>query len=305
MKNLFQSITLYKHTPLIAMIVAMILWGSAWPCAKAISHLLESDALSFWRFFLNTIALLPFFFFAKRPSYSRQFFTTITAGTVAMTLYLLTYFMGMKLGSAHLAGIIFNSINPLLIFLLSSMIFATPISLREKFALALGFSGTLLVLDLPHLSLDGFLKGGNILFIMSSLFWAMTTIISQKGGKSVTPFEFSFFTALGGSLIFFFLCDKEMIYKAFELDYFFWGMMVYISFATSALASTIYFYAVKQLGSARASSFIFIVPLSAVALSGIFLHEEIALISLLGGALSLSAVMMINTTRNKLTQEKR
>lgn len=305
MKELFNALASHKNTPLFAMIIAMILWGSAWPCAKAISHLLESDALSFWRFFLNTLALLPFFFLAKRPVYSQQFFITIGTGTLAMTLYLLTYFMGMKIGSAHLAGIIFNSINPLLIFLLSSIIFSTPISLREKLALALGFSGTLLVLDLPHLSLDGFLKGGNTLFIISSLFWAITTIISQKGGKSVTPFEFSFFTALGGSVIFFTLCDKEMIYKAFELDYFFWGMMIYISFATSALASTIYFYAVKQLGSARASSFIFIVPLSAVVLSGAFLGEEIALISLLGGALSLSAVMMINTTKKEVKEVKR
>jgi drug/metabolite transporter (DMT)-like permease len=61
----------------------------------------------------------------------------------------------------------------------------------------------------------------------------------------------------------------------------------------TSLATTIYFYATSKLGSAKASSFIFLVPFSAAVSSFILLDEELEFHTLIGGVLGIAAVYMI------------
>ena len=55
-----------------------------------------------------------------------------------------------------------------------------------------------------------------------------------------------------------------------------------------------YFFASSKIGAVKASSFIFVVPLTAIVFSKIFLNEQIRLTTLIGGCLSIIAVYTIN-----------
>jgi drug/metabolite transporter (DMT)-like permease len=61
-----------------------------------------------------------------------------------------------------------------------------------------------------------------------------------------------------------------------------------------SFANTMYFFASSKIGAVRASSFIFVVPLTAIIFSKIFLNEQILPTTLIGGCLSIIAVYMIN-----------
>ena len=69
-----------------------------------------------------------------------------------------------------------------------------------------------------------------------------------------------------------------------------WDVMgVALGFGTTA-----YFITTMRLGSGKASSFMFIVPFSAVISSSIFLGEVIALTTVIGGFFAIMAVYIIN-----------
>ncbi len=61
---------------------------------------------------------------------------------------------------------------------------------------------------------------------------------------------------------------------------------------------TVYFIAAERLGSYRTSSFVFIVPLSAMLLSWLFLSEVPAITTLIGGSVAVAAVYMINRSHS-------
>jgi drug/metabolite transporter (DMT)-like permease len=69
---------------------------------------------------------------------------------------------------------------------------------------------------------------------------------------------------------------------------------VFLSVISSNFATTIYFIAAERLGSYRTSSFVFLVPSSAMLLSWLFLGEVPEPSTIIGGAIAISAVYLIN-----------
>ncbi|MBI5641926.1 MAG: EamA family transporter [Deltaproteobacteria bacterium] len=61
-----------------------------------------------------------------------------------------------------------------------------------------------------------------------------------------------------------------------------------------AFATTVYFFASSILSSRKASSFVFLVPFSAVILSWFFLGEVPRINTIAGGSLAIGAVYIIN-----------
>ena len=58
--------------------------------------------------------------------------------------------------------------------------------------------------------------------------------------------------------------------------------------------ATMYFFASSKIGAIKASSYIFVVPLTAIIFSKIILNEQILPTTILGGMLSISAIYLIN-----------
>jgi drug/metabolite transporter (DMT)-like permease len=61
-----------------------------------------------------------------------------------------------------------------------------------------------------------------------------------------------------------------------------------------SFANTMYFFASSKIGAVKASSFIFVVPLTAIIFSVIILKEEVLYTTITGGSLSVVAVYLIN-----------
>jgi drug/metabolite transporter (DMT)-like permease len=96
------------------------------------------------------------------------------------------------------------------------------------------------------------------------------------------------------SVLYFFLALPKEILGVFKQGSFFWLNMLYLAIISSTLATTVYFFASSRLSSYKASSFIFLVPFSALMLSWIFLDEVPKISTITGGLTALAAVYLIN-----------
>ncbi len=67
-----------------------------------------------------------------------------------------------------------------------------------------------------------------------------------------------------------------------------------VAFAATTFANTVYFLGIERLGAGEVSSFIFLVPFSAIGLSALFLKESISLSMILGTIMTLYAVKLLN-----------
>ena len=86
---------------------------------------------------------------------------------------------------------------------------------------------------------------------------------------------------------------KELI-KVMDHDITFWVHFLIISVGAIGFGTTIFFLATMRIGSEKSSSFMYIVPTSAIGLSIVLLGETLAFSTILGGALTISAVYLIN-----------
>ena len=68
----------------------------------------------------------------------------------------------------------------------------------------------------------------------------------------------------------------------------------FLSVFALALGTSIYFYASTRLGPRKASSFIFLVPFTAILFSMYFLKEPFQISTVFGGVLGIFSVYLIN-----------
>ena len=84
----------------------------------------------------------------------------------------------------------------------------------------------------------------------------------------------------------------------------FWINLLYFGIVNSALATTCFLYVTAKIGAEKASTYLFIVPSTAVLTSFIFIGEHIIWNTVVGGALGILAVFVINGKFKKKTNLK-
>jgi drug/metabolite transporter (DMT)-like permease len=131
-------------------------------------------------------------------------------------------------------------------------------------------------------------------FLLCALIWAEVTILSQKSHTYIHPIHYSFFISVVATIAAFFYAYNSDLSAVFAQGLNFWIALIYLAVFGQTLATTIFFMASGKLGSQRASSFMFLVPVFALLSAWIVLGEPIQTHIIVGGTISMIAVLFIN-----------
>jgi len=278
----------------ILMFIAMIGWGASWVHAKVLSAYINEYELIFLRNLFTVIAMIPILYFSKKSlRINLNSFLLAIAVAIVMILYLKFYFLGTKFGTASLGGALVTTLVPINTFILMALFFGRKIEKKDRFALILGAIGVLTILNIWSFSTEDIFTQHNLYFLVASILWPTLTIISSRATK-VSPLIFSFYMYLIMIILvlIFFVDVQKFNYESY--DSIFWINIISLGVFSTAFATTIYFIGIEKLGTNEVSSFIFLVPFSAITLSIIFLKEEIHLSIIIGTILTLIAVKILN-----------
>ncbi|MDP1785676.1 MAG: DMT family transporter, partial [Sulfuricurvum sp.] len=135
---------------------------------------------------------------------------------------------------------------------------------------------------------------GNLIFILAALTWSVLSVLSQYSQLHLDPIRYTFFLGLIATVTMFFLAYGHGILQVFDQGVRFWSALLYLALMTQTVASTIYFIASGKMGSGKASSFMLLVPVFALVSSYELLGEIPSIPLLIGGAISIAAVYVIN-----------
>jgi len=279
-------------------VLAMVLWGIGWPALKVVTdHAVPVEVVTFWRFAIMSVAFLPILYWRKKPlTLNRKTlrFTMFAAALNAAFMYFA--FWGVQAGTAGAGGVIITVASPILTALLALLIFRTKVDRAQLFGLGMGLVGGLMMLEIWHAHL---LESGNLFFIASALVWAVLTLIGQHLHAHMDPIHFNFWLAVFATVITFIPALPHGPGVVFSQDILFWVGLVFLAVMGQTVASTIFFVAAGKIGSARAGSYMFLVPLTAIAASFLLLGEIPSFWLLAGGALSTAAVYFVNARRKR------
>lgn len=288
---------------IILVVLAMVSWAGAWPSGKLVAGLASPQLIIFWRFLATSILLVPLLRLSGTDlRLAAVDFWALLGGAVLVTIYNQFFFAGLKLGLAGVAGVLVTSITPLATFGLVALISRRPIRGREALGLLLGLAGGAVLLEVWKLDLRQLLDSGNLFFLLCGVSWAGVTVLSQHIQKRISFLACSFYIYAFSTIMSMLLALPDGLLAINGRPGLFWLNIAYLGLFATAFGATVYFLAARRLGSHRAGSFLFLVPTGALFMSWLVLGEIPRLSTLLGGAVTVAAVYIIN--RPGATQRK-
>ena len=273
----------------------MATWGLSWTNGKILSQYCSSSILAFWRFFLSSIFMIPVLIFTKNnftvPSDGIKY---IIIGSILIFSYNIFFFMGSNLGFANVGGVFVPTLNPIITFILSIIIFREIIYKKDIIGLIFGICGGIIVLEAWTLSYSQMTANGNLYFLLASISWGIMSIVSGKSHKALATLTFSFWVYFISSIFCFIMSINNDVLIVLDFDLIFWLNLILLSIGAQVFGTTVYFIATTKLGPSKASSFIFIVPITAPIFSMIFIGEKLEISTIIGGIMTMTAVYLIN-----------
>ncbi len=276
----------------------MVFWGASWVNVKFLSLYINEYEIVFLRMGISLIAMIPILKFMKisfKIDYRTLFLILVAA--IILVLYSIYFFLGVKFGTAGLGGALVTTLIPINTFVILALWHKKTISLKHSFALILGAFGVLTMLNIWQFNFELIFAKHNLYFIIASLLWPALTIVSSKSVKT-NPIMFTFYVYLISTLVvYIFFIDNTVFNKVLSFDYIFWLNMFVITILSTVVATSVYFIGIEKLGTKEVSSFIFLVPCSALGLSAIFLGEKITYTTLLGTICTIIAIYILNNIK--------
>jgi len=284
-----------RKQTIFLLIFSMVLWGLSWPFSKILTSYASAYTLITWRFLLSAVSIIPLMLYTKQSFLlTRKGFIYALVATLFLFAYNVVFFLGLHHGLSGLGGVIVNTLNPIFTFIFIVLATQKDISRQHVLALIIALIGGMMIIRVWEIELSSLLSSGNFFFLIAATLWSCVTIVSDKAKTYIPVLNFSFYIYLGVALLSFWCADKSELRASLRFDFAFWAAMSFISIIVTALATSLYFKASTILGSAHASSFVFLVPISAVLGSFLFLNEIPTLTTIIGGTLCISAVGLIN-----------
>ena len=278
------------------MVFAMITWGYSWVGAKILGPYGHVSTKIFLRFFFASIALIPILLKYHIPfRIDKKGFMFILWNSISLCSYNYFYFKSTHMGLAGVGGVLVTTLNPILTSLfVFSFLDRSSAKLKEFVGLIMGLAGGGIIMRLWEMDIALMISSGNIFYILASCSWVSVTIASQKSKTHIHFLTYSFWSFLSASLFSLSFCEIESISQTINYDSIYWLNIFLLSILVMSFANTMYFFASSKIGAVKASSYIFVVPLTAIIFSKIILNEQVLYTTVLGGILSVVAVYLIN-----------
>ena len=279
----------------ISLLIAMFIWGISWPSAKIVGRYADAELLMFWRFVIGAITMLPIMYLlnikADLPKKSLRY---VFIASICLVGYNYNYLKGTQIGMAGLGGVIVPTLSPLVTFILAIATLNQNIKKKDIIGILFGIGGGLILLEVWKFSFQELTKSGNLFFIIAAVVWAGATICTQKAKSELNAVNFSLWLYLVAILAVLPITPLHSIMDVFKFDWIFWMNFLVISALSLGFGTTIFFLATMKIGSHKTSSFMYVVPISAVGFSVLFLGEPLALSTILGGGFAIFGVYLVN-----------
>ena len=284
-----------KNIFYILMVFAMIFWGASWISTKVLTTYVNEYELVFLRMGICFITMFPLIYFFKLSfKFDLKSLLLILVASVVLTLYSIVMFLGVEHGTGSFGGALVTTLIPINTFIIIAILNKKTISLKHSFALILGAFGVLNMLNIWNFDLNEIFSKDNIYFLLASLLWPVLTIITAKATK-INAFVFTFYTyVISSSTLYLFFVDNTVFTKIMNFDSIFWFNIFVITILSTTFATSIYFIGASKLGAKEVSSFIFLVPASALIIGAIFLDEKITLNIIIGTIFTIIAIYILN-----------
>lgn len=284
---------------MIEALFAVIAWGASFIATKIALRDISPVTLVWLRFGLGVMILGFVVLIRQQAAIPRRkelgYFALL--GFLGITFHQWLQSTGLQTSYASTTAWIIAT-TPVFMALLGWLVLKEKLRWAQIMGIGLAALGVLLVVSQGNMVgiLDGsFGAPGDILILISSLNWAVFSVLSRRGLAKNPATRMMFFVMMAGwlftSLLFF---TGPGLGEINNLTPAGWGGVLFLGVFCSGLAYIAWYDALQAVPASQVGVFLYLEPLVAVIVAGILLGEALLWASLAGGVTILLGVGLVN-----------
>lgn len=293
------------HLKLVGMAA---LWGASWPAGRVLAQSLPPLTGGAWRFALAMLLFALWWRLAGRgwaplaALSARQRLGLAAAGAVGVFGYTAFFMAGLQHVPASRAALIVT-VNPVFTMLIAAWLFGERLNLAIAAGMASAALGASIVLTRgePWRLLAGGLGIGEWLLLGCVACWVGYTLMGRRLLAGIDTLTTTTTTAAAGTALLFAAAlvaeGPAKLAEPLAAPPLVWGAMLFLAAGATVLAYGWYFDGVAALGASGAAGYISLVPVFGVATSTLVLGEPLDGSLVLGGALAVLGMVVMNRAR--------
>ena len=283
----------------LKLVLTALFWGGTFIAGRMLASEMTAFCAAFLRFLIAAVVLIGVVWHSRQPLPKLGWQQMALVGVLGMTgifTYNFFFFKGLQLIEAGRAAVIVAQ-NPILIALFSAYFFRERLTPLKILAIALSVSGAVIVItrgDVASLWQGGVGRGeAYILGCVAS--WVTYSLVGKVLMKHVSPLLSVTYSVWIGTLALAWPAYHEgLLAHLPRYSGIAWASVAYLAVFGTVLGFIWFYQGIQRLGPTQAGLFINFVPVSAVLLSAVLLHEPLTRSLFLGGALVISGVFLMN-----------
>jgi drug/metabolite transporter (DMT)-like permease len=289
---------LRRPSPYLLLTLASLFWAGNWVVGRAMRNDIPPVAMGFWRWVVALLILLPF----AAPELKRNWhvvranwFTLALLGGLGATLFNTMIYVGLQY-TAVTNGVLFNSVTPILIILMSWLAFREPLGARQAMGVVLSLAGVTVIVARGEPQMLAALKfnRGDLWLISAMFLWALYTIVLRRRPPGLSAIGFLAAMLLLGLpvLLPFYLWELFTRGGGFALSVPAVAALAYYGTLPSIVAYLFWNRSVAQIGPNKTGLFVHLMPVFGALLSVIFLGERLYAYHFVGAAMIFGGIWL-------------
>lgn len=289
-----------RFSPYLLLVLAASFWGGNFNIARAFNMEIPPMGLSFWRWTVAGLVLLPFVWRPMRTQwqvFQQHWGLVLALGILGVTGFNTLVYFGLQTTTAT-NGVLMQSVNPIFIIALSSLLLGEFASKRQWIGILLSLLGVLVILIQGQvtnlLKLD--FHAGDLVILLAVLDWSLYTVLLRKLPHELRGLPILGYTIAIGILGILPLYLAEIIWTSRTMP--FNGIsissVVYVALFPSVLSYLFWNHGTQRIGANRAGQFAHVVPISGILIAVLLLGEQLHFYHLLGITLVAAGIVLAN-----------
>ena len=283
----------------LALVLVTILWGNSFVAIKHAVQFLTPVELTILRFIPVAIAFVALLLPTQRASFwamaRKEWPILILLGLTGAVCYNIFVMIGSQKIAAGTVSLIVPPLNPIFTFILSIIFLKERSTVKKVMGLVLASIGLYIIVR--------YTSGERIVLsylryvfitMLAPLCFAIYTILGKPLVARYPPLQVTGGAMIAAVIPLLFLIDGDLVAKLPALPGSVWLSIAFLSFLCTVFAFVVWFWALQQMEASQVSSFTYLVPLFGVSFSQVILGEPITPALIIGGAVLLSGVYIVN-----------
>ena len=285
----------------VGLVLTPLFWAGNAVVARSVVADIPPLSLSFWRWVIAFVLLLP----VGLPRVRRQW--SVVRARWGSLLALAAFSVGAFNTLLYLSAqtttalniTLVNSTIPVMVALLAWLMLGDRVRPLQAMGISLALLGMLVIVGRGSWTTFARLEfqAGDLIMVAAVFSWGLFSVLLRRQAVPLDPIAFLTVQVGLGVLVIlpFYLLDLTMFSGGFALRPGVVPPLLYVAIFPGILAYAFWNHGVHTVGPSRAAMFMYLNPVFAAVLAGLFLGERLTLFHLVGGVLIFFGLLL--TTR--------